>query len=210
MKLKHLLYAVCALALLSSCCSHKCRRSSAAQSSAADAVTDEAWYAAGSWRHGFTPQGFDGLDVAEFHAQYLKNPAMYDSIFSWLASIDPVAIPAGKSVMTWSHALANVQDLELRPTEKCKIEQHRDHIDLQWDVTGTERYGLVRDTSLLEPINNYKVDVQNFKCSTDFRRIDSAPDRFFLFFPTDFHQACEIATQPETVRKIVVKIEYIR
>jgi YhcH/YjgK/YiaL family protein len=205
MKIKLLFTGLCALALLSACCCRKAQRSSATQTSSA-----QSWYDAGTWRHGFTPKGFDGLDVEEFHAQYLKNPAMYDSIFTWLATIDPVQIPAGKSVMTWSHALANVQDLELRPTEKCKIEQHRDHIDLQWDVTGTERYGLVRDTSLLEPINKYKVDVQNFKCSTDFRRIDSAPDRFFLFFPSDYHQACEIATKAETVRKIVVKIEYIR
>jgi YhcH/YjgK/YiaL family protein len=202
MKIKHLLLGLCALALVTSCSCHK--KCSTSTKSA------QTWYESGSWRHGFTPKGFDGLDVAEFYAQYQKNPAMYDSIFTWLSTIDPVSIPAGKSVMTWSHALANVQDLELRPTEKCKIEQHRDHIDLQWDVTGSERYGLVRDTALLTPINNYKPDVQNFKCSTDFRRIDSRPDLFFLFFPSDYHQACEIATQPETVRKIVVKIEYQR
>jgi YhcH/YjgK/YiaL family protein len=207
MKIKSLFALPVALLLLAltGCGSHK-----AALITTDGEMTAEAWYNAGSWRHGFTPQGFDGLDVATFYDQYQKNPAMYDSIFTWLASIDPVQIAAGKSVMTWSHALANVQDLELRPTEKCRIEQHRDHIDLQWDVTGTERYGLVRDTTLLEPINQYKPDVQNFKCRTDFRRIDSAPDRFFLFFPSDYHQACEIATQPETVRKIVVKIEYIR
>jgi YhcH/YjgK/YiaL family protein len=207
MKIKSLFALPVALLLLAltGCSSHK-----AALITTDGETTAEAWYNAGSWRHGFTPQGFDGLDVATFYDQYQKNPAMYDSIFTWLASIDPVQIAAGKSVMTWSHALANVQDLELRPTEKCRIEQHRDHIDLQWDVTGTERYGLVRDTTLLEPINQYKPDVQNFKCRTDFRRIDSAPDRFLLFFPSDYHQACEIATQPETVRKIVVKIEYIR
>jgi YhcH/YjgK/YiaL family protein len=207
MKIKSLFALPVALLLLAltGCGSHK-----AALITTDGETTAEAWYNAGSWRHGFAPQGFDGLDVETFYDQYQKNPAMYDSIFTWLASIDPVQIAAGKSVMTWSHALANVQDLELRPTEKCRIEQHRDHIDLQWDVTGTERYGLVRDTTLLEPINQYKPDVQNFKCRTDFRRIDSAPDRFFLFFPSDYHQACEIATQPETVRKIVVKIEYIR
>lgn len=170
----------------------------------------QAWYDSKSWKNGFKADGYDDMDVEQFYTQYMKSKHMYDSIFTWLSTIDAINMPAGKKVMTWSHAFANVQDLELRTPDKCKIEQHRNTIDLQWDVTGSEQYGLVRDTSLLEPINKYKVDVQNFRCKTDFKLMNSDPQHFYIFFPTDYHQACGIAKKPETVRKVVVKIEYMK
>lgn len=175
-----------------------------------------AWYESGSWKNGFQPNGYAEMDIATFHRQYNANKAMYDSIFNWLATIDPLKIEAGKAVMTWSHALANVQDLELRTPENCQWEQHRKHIDLQWDVTGSERYLITRDTTVLAPKNDYnpKKDVQNFKLNKapnaeECRVLDSRPDLFYLFFPSDVHQACGIARVPGVVRKIVVKIEYV-
>lgn len=174
------------------------------------------WYASGSWRQGFTVDGYGGMDVETFHRQYTLHRAMYDSIFAWLHEIEPVAatLPAAKGVMTWSHATATVQDLELRPLERCQYEQHRQHIDLQWTVTGSERYSVVRDTTALEPKNNYNhlKDVQNFrvKPGAEDRQLvtDSDPQHFFLLFPGDIHQPCEVAKEPGVVRKIVVKIDY--
>lgn len=174
------------------------------------------WYASGTWKQGFTVDGYEGLDVETFHRQYTLNRAMYDSIFAWLHEIEPVAatLPAAKGVMTWSHATATVQDLELRPIEKCQYEQHRRHIDLQWTVTGSERYAVVRDTTILDAKNKYNEakDVQNFvvRIGAEDRQLitDSDPHHFFLLFPGDIHRPCEIAKEPGVVRKIVVKIDY--
>ena len=38
--------------------------------------------------------------------------------------------------------------------------------------------------------------------------LDSDPKLFYLFFPSDIHECCGIARKAETVRKIVVKIDY--
>ncbi len=195
-----------ALLALASCGTHK--------NAASKAYT---WYEGKTWQQGFPVEGYEAMDVATFYDQYQKAPAMYDSIFVWLASVhsQAAALPAQKNVMTWSHATAHIQDLELRPIDKCKFEQHREHIDLQWDVTGAERYGMVRDTTLLEPINEYseKKDVQNFRLrepeKDNYYQANSTPGRFFLFFPGDIHRPCQIGNRPETVRKIVVKIEYL-
>lgn len=178
-------------------------------------VEAQQWYKKGVWRQSWKVKPYQEMDIQTFYEQYQKHPAMYDSIFQWLRSIDPVKMKADKNVMTWSHAVAHCQDLELRTPECTQWEQHRRTIDLQWVVTGSERLAVTRDTTILDPRNKYndKKDVQNFKFKkaptpAQYILLDSQPKNFYLFFPSDIHECCGIARQAETVRKIVVKIDY--
>lgn len=175
-----------------------------------------AWFQAGSWRNGFTAHPFAETDVQSFYEQYHIAPEMWDSIFTWLATIEPTSMELSKKAMTWSHAYAKVLDQDLRTPENCQWEQHKRTIDLQWDATGSERYLLTRQPELLEAKNDYneKKDVQNFRFTRapqpgECTILDSEPDTFYLFFPTDYHEACGIAKQPCTPRKIVVKIDLL-
>ena len=178
-------------------------------------VEAQQWYKKGAWRQGWKVKPYEQMDVETFYKQYQQHPAMYDSIFQWLRSVDALAMKSGSGVMTWSHARANVQDLALRTPENTQWEQHRRHIDLQWVVTGSERLAVTRDSSILDPRNKYneKKDVQNFRFKSapseqQYLLLDSDPKHFYLFFPSDIHECCGIAKKAETVRKIVVKIEY--
>lgn len=173
------------------------------------------WYKQAKWRQGWKVKPYREMDVQTFYDQYQKHQAMYDSIFQWLKSIDPVSMQPAKNVMTWSHAVAHCQDLALRTPENTQWEQHHKHIDLQWVVTGSERLAVTHDASILSAKNEYneKKDVQNFKfkqapSAEQYLLLDSDPKRFYLFFPNDVHECCGIAREPQTVRKIVVKIEY--
>ncbi len=173
------------------------------------------WYKQARWRQGWTVKPYQEMDVETFYQQYQKNAAMYDSIFQWLLTINPIKMEPAKDVMTWSHATAHCQDLALRTPENTQWEQHHKHIDLQWVVRGSERMAVTRDTSALVAKNAYseKKDVQNFRfkdapTSDQYILLDSDPKQFYLFFPSDIHECCGIARKPETVRKIVVKIEY--
>lgn len=181
-------------------------------------VTEEAlaWYESGTWRNNFAATPFDGTDIQLFYEQYHIAPEMWDSIFMWLGSIQPLEMEPSKNAMTWSHAYAKVLDQDLRTPENCQWEQHQRTIDLQWDASGSERYLLTRQPQLLEPKNDYneKKDVQNFRFIASPNPgecciLDSSPDIFYLFFPTDYHEACGIASEPCTPRKIVVKIDLL-
>lgn len=178
----------------------------------------QAWYESGQWRQGFKVEGYAQMDVQTFYEQYHKAPQMWDSIFTYLASIDPIQMEPSKNAMQWSHAYVKILDQDLRTPENCQWEQHRRTIDLQWDATGCERYLMTRTPERLTPKNEYseKKDVQNFvwdravKPSVDdCLVIDSDPQHFYLFFPSDIHQACGIGHQPEMPRKVVVKIDYL-
>lgn len=176
-----------------------------------------AWFDSRKWQHGWKVEAFQDIDVQTFYEQYQKSPEMYDSIFTWLASIDPLAMEPSNNAMQWSHAYAKILNQTLRTPENCQWEQHRKTIDLQWDVTGSERYHMTRLPERLEPRNQYneKKDVQNFNwdkknapVAGECRIMDSTPDTFYLFFPNDIHQACGIAREPCVPRKVVVKIDF--
>ena len=178
----------------------------------------QAWFEAGQWSQGWGVKPFDHIDVQTFYEQYQKVPQMWDSIFSWLATADPVAMETSSKAMTWSHAYVKILDQALRTPENCQWEQHRRTIDLQWDVTGSERYHMTHSPECLEPRNEYneKKDVQNFNwnkkavpTADQCLVIDSDPGHFYLFFPNDIHQATGIGQQPCTPRKVVVKIEVL-
>lgn len=177
-----------------------------------------AWFDKGTWSQGFSAKPYEQLDVQTFYEQYQKAPQMWDSIFAWLAAADPVAMETSNNAMQWSHAYVKVLDQALRTPENCQWEQHRRTIDLQWDVTGSERYHLTHSPECLDARNEYneKKDVQNFgwnkkaiPTAEQCLVMDSDPATFYLFFPNDIHQATGIGQQPCTPRKIVVKIEYL-
>ena len=59
------------------------------------------------------------------------------------------------------------------------------------------------------PITEYKPDVTFYKAKK-IKYVDSTPDTFFRFFPKNFHQAfVKAGKEPEDIRVIVAKIEYI-
>lgn len=178
----------------------------------------KAWYEAGTWRNGFKVEPYEFMDVQTFYEQYNKAPQMWDSIFTWLATVDPLKMEPSGNAMQWSHALVKVLNQDLRTPEWGQWEQHRRTIDLQWDCTGSERYHMTHSPECLNPRNEYneKKDVQNFEWNRKMIPqanqclvLDSDPMHFFLFFPNDIHQACGIGKQPCMPRKIVVKIEYL-
>ena len=102
----------------------------------------------------------------------------------------------------------NVQDATTQDVSKRKIEAHRHGIDLQYVVKGTERFGIT-SAEYAEPITEYKPDVTFYKAKK-IKYVDSTPDTFFMFFPKNFHQALvKAGKEPEDIRVIVAKIEYI-
>jgi beta-galactosidase beta subunit len=104
-----------------------------------------------------------------------------------------------------------VEDTENAPLEKRTSESHYHHIDFQYVVKGTERFALL-DHETSYPNKAYRPDVIGYtfdESKTMF--FDSTPERFFLFFPSDWHIA-KIANSgdDQKIRVIVVKLDYVK
>lgn len=169
------------------------------------------WIESGIWRNGFDKADpHESVNAVDFYEQYSKNKEQWDAMFKWLAETDLLEIPGGKHPIEGTSLVVSVEDSENRPLEKSRTESHRQKIDFQYTVKGTERFGII-DHETSTPNCEYRPDVIRYDYEVDKTRFyDSTPDKFFLFFPEDWHIA-KVAndTDDQTIRVIVVKIDYV-
>ncbi len=169
------------------------------------------WMESGAWRGAFVKAApHESVNAVDFYEQYSKNKEQWDAMFAWLADTDLLAIPGGKHPIEGTSLVVSVEDSQNRPLEKSRTESHRQKIDFQYTVKGTERFGII-DHETSTPNCEYRPDVIRYDYDVDKARFyDSTPDKFFLFFPEDWHIA-KVAndTDDQDIRVIVVKIDYV-
>lgn len=169
------------------------------------------WLKKGKWRQGFTKADADpSVNVADFYQQYQRNPQQWEALFRWCAETDLLSITKGKHPIEGTTLVASVEDSKNGPLEKRQSESHYHHIDFQYVVKGTERFGIIEHESST-PNCEWKPDVIHYDYDKQKARfMDSAPDRFFIFFPSDWHIA-KVAndTDNQDIRVIVIKVDYV-
>lgn len=170
----------------------------------------KAWAESGIWRNGFDKaKPHSSVNLVDFYLQYQKNPQQWQALFDYLAKTDLLSIPKGKHKIPGSDLVVSVEDSRNEPLEKRRSESHNKHIDFQYVVKGTERFGII-DHYTSPPNCKYRPDVIHYDYAPQKARFyDSNPGEFFIFFPRDWHIA-KVATDGEdqTIRVIVIKVDY--
>lgn len=170
----------------------------------------KAWAESGIWRNGFNKaKPHSSANLVDFYLQYQKNPQQWQALFDYLAKTDLLSIPKGKHKIPGSDLVVSVEDSKNEPLEKRRSESHNRHIDFQFVVKGTERFGII-DHYTSTPNCKYRPDVIHYDYAPQKARFyDSNPGEFFIFFPRDWHIA-KVATDGEdqTIRVIVIKVDY--
>lgn len=170
------------------------------------------WLKGNEWRQGFKKADpHASVNVADFYTQYEKNPGQWKALFKWLTETDLTAIAAGKHPIEGTAMVASVEDSKNGPLEKRNSESHYHHIDFQYVVKGIERFGII-DHETSKPKDTYKPDVIHYNYDVEKARFyDSSPDKFFIFFPSDWHIAKieSPLSDDQTIRVIVIKVDYI-
>ena len=169
-----------------------------------------AWAESGIWRNGFDKaKPHSSVNLVDFYLQYQKNPQQWQALFDYLAKTDLLSIPKGKHKIPGSDLVVSVEDSKNEPLEKRRSESHNKHIDFQYVVKGTERFGVI-DHYSSTPNCKYRPDVIHYDYDRQKARFyDSNPGEFFIFFPRDWHIA-KVATDggDQTIRVIVIKVDY--
>ena len=170
----------------------------------------KAWAESGIWRNGFDKaKPHSSVNLVDFYLQYQKNPQQWQALFDYLAKTDLLSIPKGKHKIPGSDLVVSVEDSKNEPLEKRRSESHNKHIDFQYVVKGTERFGVI-DHYTSTPNCKYRPDVIHYDYAPQKARFyDSNPGEFFIFFPRDWHIA-KVAKDGEdqTIRVIVIKVDY--
>jgi len=169
------------------------------------------WVKKGKWRNGFEQASPDSsVNIVEFYLQYKKNPAQWKALFKWLATSDLLNVLKGKHPLEGTNMVVSVEDSKNSELSKRKSESHYHHIDFQYVVKGIERFGIIDHNSSV-PNCEYRPDVIHYDYDVAKTRFyDSSPDKFFIFFPSDWHIAkVKNDTDNQDIRVIVIKVDYI-
>lgn len=169
------------------------------------------WAEKGSWRNGFTAAApHESVNLTEFYEQYHKNKKQWKALFKWLKNHDLTTMPGGRHPIEGTKMTVSIEDSENGPLETRGSESHRQYIDFQYVVKGVERFAILEQTSST-PIGNYRPDVLHYNYDkSKAKYYDSTPDKFFLFFPSDWHVAkINNDGTDQTIRVIVVKVEFV-
>ena len=119
-------------------------------------------------------------------------------------------MPKGKYPIEGTTLVARVEESSNSELAKRRSESHYHHIDFQYVVKGTERFGII-DHVTSKPNCDYKPDVMHYDFNVGKTLFyDSTPDSFFVFFPADWHIA-KVKTEKEdqSIKVVVVKLDYI-
>lgn len=172
--------------------------------------TAKKWLKKGEWRQGFeAADPHESVNIVDFYLQYQRNPEQWTALFKYLANTDLLTLEKGKHAIPGSNLTISVEDSENGPLEKRNSESHYNNIDFQYCVKGTERFGII-DHVTSTPKDKYKKDVIHYNYDKERALFyDSTPDKFFIFFPGDWHIAkVNNDTEDQVIRVCVIKVEW--
>ncbi len=126
-----------------------------------------------------------------------------------VAKLDLAALPVGKTPLEGETIFASTNVYQTEPKEERRPEKHFAYMDIQLVADGRETIGVtdVENVSDLTEDRQEKDDIVFYGETKKENFIQLEKGDFVIFFPWEVHRPnCYFAQQPETVKKVVVKV----
>lgn len=124
--------------------------------------------------------------------------------FEYLQTADFTRLAPGRYDIDGDNLFAMVNAYETKERDECELEGHRQYIDLQFMVEGSELIGYAPLSNQLLSVKQVsEEDCQFFQGEASFILLEEG--MFALLLPADLHMPC-IRASHERVKKVVVKI----
>lgn len=137
---------------------------------------------------------------------YYGSHIRFKDAFDFIRKAVDENLPVGNYEIDGKNLFAFIQEYETKLPEESAFEGHRNYIDIQYIISGTEVM-MVADISKMKESCDYKEDIVFFE---DYKKSSTCvieEGEYGIFFPWDTHKPglC-FGGKPEKVRKIVVKV----
>ena len=139
---------------------------------------------------------------------FLRSNPVWTRCLEWLGTLTPQT-PLGTHELDGPTLHASVQEYTSQARELCRFESHREHIDIQYTISGIETIDWI-DREALQPDGPFGNDVQFWHPSGDYTPLTQAAGRFSIFFPSDAHRPKVAHGGAAPIRKVVIKIPVAR
>lgn len=145
------------------------------------------------------------LDRLNNHSLYDAVHRLFPAAFHFIETCDPAPEPGRYELSDGMYAM--VQAYQTRPVEDALYEAHRNFIDIQYIVEGSEQIYYAQVSDLQAEEFQPEKDYLPLKGSGQPLLIQSG--EFAVFFPQDAHLPSRMIDKPAPVKKIVVKVPVI-
>ena len=132
----------------------------------------------------------------------------FEKAIRYALKTDFAAMDTGKYPIDGENVFAIVNEYTTKPVSECDPESHRDYADIQIMVAGSERFGYLplTDRRASTPYSPER-DVAFYSIAEEeLNYITLRAGQFIIFFPSDIHQPEVFVSQPQLVRKVVLKV----
>ncbi|MBZ0198527.1 MAG: YhcH/YjgK/YiaL family protein [Ignavibacteriaceae bacterium] len=142
----------------------------------------------------------------------LNNADMYKSIslgiqvaLEYITTTDFSKTEPGRYKIDGENIFALVSEYQTKAESKAKLEAHKKYIDVQFAASGSEKIGYSPLTTQnpfqpYDEVNDYSL----YEGEKSFIKL--AAGMFAIFFPEDLHMPGISIDEPNTVKKVVVKV----
>ena len=132
------------------------------------------------------------VDRLENIEKYASLNPLFAQAIEFLKSHDLNALEVGKTELKGKDLLVNVAQTKPKTKEDAKLETHKDFIDIQIPLSGTEimGYTAAKDITFFTGLAESYIEVK--------------PGMFAIFFPQDGHAP---GITPDGVKKVIVKVK---
>ncbi len=144
----------------------------------------------------------------------LKNHTLYpygdlwNKAFDFLRTATP-ELEDGRIVLDGNDLFAGIDCYETKARTKAKLETHRNYVDIQVLLSGTECLEIFPKAGLTvsEPYDGIK-DAEFYQVPSEAPvRVTLVPGQFIVFFPEDAHMPClNAGDTSKPVQKVVIKL----
>ena len=148
---------------------------------------------------------FDNIKNAKLYYGSHKN---FEKAFEFIDKAVKENLPVGKYEIDGVDLYASVQEYLSKDFETAKNEGHRNYIDIQFVISGTEQILVedIADSKIKTEYNDVK-DVEFYYDGENACSLTLKDGDFAILFPHDIHKPGLTYKTPENVRKIVVKVK---
>lgn len=131
-----------------------------------------------------------------------------DKAINYIQATNLSGLAPGRHEIDGDDIFAVVLTVQTRSRQNCKWESHKHYIEIPVVLDGHELM-IGQHVADLGNIRAYDADMDNIAYEDNGQGtiINMAPDIFAIFFPNDAHMPCVMVHNPESVKKVIVKVK---
>lgn len=142
----------------------------------------------------------------------IKNASLYYNLgerielgLKYLKETDLSKLEPGRYEIDGTNVYAVASSYDTRTMDQLKWEAHRNYIDIQYILEGSEKMGYAH-ISQMDASTEYNEtkDVQFYQGKGDFVTVNGG--NFAMFFPEDVHAPNMAVDTPSPIKKVLIKI----